>query len=143
MISYFRLFCVCNCNACNHSDQLNINVGDNVTLKCNASPITKNASLHWVVDGDEYNITGIFSSSRGQLMVEEPVLDTVSCMISSSLTIFDVQLNSQGVYTCILQDTIYTLTRNRSLTLNTESSTEGTNTYVSMLLSAHHDLSHV
>ena len=109
---------------------LNINVGDNVTLKCSASPITKNASLHWVVDGDEYNTTGIFSSSRGQLMVEEPVLDTVSCMISSSLTIFDVQLDSQGVYTCILQDTIYTLTRNRSLTLNIESSTEGTNTYV-------------
>ena len=105
---------------------VNINVGDNVTIQCTASPITKNASLHWVVEGDEYNTTGIFSSSRGRLMVEEPVLDAVECIISSSLTIADVQLNSQGVYICSLQDNNYTLTKNTSLTLNIEGSTEGT-----------------
>ena len=79
-----------------------------------------------MVNGVTYNMTGIFTSSRGQLVVEQSPVDTVNCRISSSLTVLNVQLNSQGVYTCILLHNNVTLSSNRSLMLDVESSTEGT-----------------
>ena len=103
-----------------------INVNDNVTLQCTASSITKNALLYWIVDGIPYNTTGTFSTSRGQLMVEQPLLDAVDCRISSSLTVFNVQLNSQCVYNCVVQDINFTLSMGRLIMLNVQSSNEGT-----------------
>ena len=102
-----------------------IHISKNVTFLCNASLITRNALLHWMVDGVTFNITGTFTSSRGQLVVKQSAVDTFNCRISSSLTVHNVQLNSQGVYTCILQDNNVTLSRNRSLMVDLESSTEG------------------
>ena len=58
-------------------------------------------------------------------MVEQPVLDATECVISSSLTVLNVQLNSQGAYVCGLQDNNFTLNQSVSL-LNVQSSTEGT-----------------
>ena len=101
------------------------NINGIVTFICNALSITRNASLHWVVDGVTYNMTGTFASSRGQLVVEQLPVDAVNCRISSSLTVLNVQLNSQGVYTCSLLHNNITLSRNESLTLDVESSTEG------------------
>ena len=101
------------------------NIDGNVTFICNAAPIIRNASLYWVVDGVTYNMNGTFTSSRGQLVVEQSPVDAVICRISSSLTVLNVQLNSQGVYTCSLLHNNVTLSSNRSLTLNVESSTEG------------------
>ena len=101
------------------------NINGNVTFICTALSITRNSSLHWVVDGVTYNMTGTFASSRGQLVVEQLPVDAVNCRISSSLTVLNVQLNSQGVYTCSLLHNNVTLSRNESLTLDVESSTEG------------------
>ena len=103
-----------------------INMNGNVTFLCNATSITRNASLHWMVDGVTYNMTGTFTSSRGQLVVEQSAVDIDNCKISSSLTVLNVQSNSQGVYTCSLQDNNFTLSRNRSLMVDIENSTEGT-----------------
>ena len=58
-------------------------------------------------------------------MVEQSPVDTIICRISSSLTVLNVQLNSQGVYTCNLQDNNVTMSRNRSLMVDVERSTEG------------------
>ena len=102
-----------------------MNTNGNVTFLCDAFSITRNGSLHWVVDGVTYNTTGTFNSSRGQLVVEHSPVDTINCRISSSLTVLNVQLNSQGVYTCNLQDNNVTLSRNTSLMVDVESSTEG------------------
>ena len=101
------------------------NINGNVTFICDALSITRNASLHWVVDGVTYNMTGTFTSSRGQLVVEQLPVDVVNCRISSSLTVLNVQLNSQGAYTCSLLQNNVILSRNESLTLDVESSTEG------------------
>ena len=104
-----------------------ISMNGNVTFLCDAFVITRNGSLHWVVDGVTYNMTGTFTSSRGQLVVEQSPVDTINCTISSSLTVLnDGQLNSQGVYTCNLQDNNVTLSRNSSLMVDVESTTEGT-----------------
>ena len=102
-----------------------INVNDNITLECNAASITKNALLYWVVDGITFNTTGTFSTSRGQLMVEQSAVDTVDCSISSSLTVLNVQLNSQGVYNCVVQDLNVTLSMSAFIMLNVQSSNEG------------------
>ena len=93
-------------------------------LLCTGLGVTKNASLVWVVDGILYNFTGNFSSSRGWIMVERS-LDTINCKISLSLTLLNVQSNSQGVYTCIVSDHDFTASKNTSLTLHMDDSTEG------------------
>lgn len=93
-------------------------------LLCTGLGVTKNASLVWVVDGILYNSTGNFSSSRGWIMVERS-LDTINCKISLSLTLLNVQSNSQGVYTCIVSDHDFTASKNTSLTLHMDDSTEG------------------
>lgn len=98
-----------------------INVNDNVTLQCTAGSVTKNASLYWVVDGIPFNTSGTFST----LMVEQPGVDTVDCSISSSLTLFNVQLNSQGAYNCVVQDLNFTLSMIEFIMLNVQSSNEG------------------
>ena len=75
-----------------------------------------------------YNFTGVYSSSRGQLMVEQSAFDASVCMISSSLTVLNVLSNSQGVYSCIIQDNTFVLSKNKSLVLQLQmtDSTEGT-----------------
>jgi len=88
------------------------NANENITLSCDASVVTKNASLAWVVDGVIYNSTGVFGSLRGQLMVEQSTLNVIACSISSTLTLLNAQSDSQGVYTCVLQDNIFVLSKN-------------------------------
>ena len=107
-----------------------INTNDNVTLQCTASSLTKNSSLHWIVDDVPYNMTGIFITSRGELMIDLSPLRTTDCTIMSSLTVFNVQLNSQGVYHCVVQDNNFTLSMSRSILLNVESSNEGKHSYI-------------
>ena len=102
-----------------------LNVHDNTTLLCTALAVTKNASLVWVVDGVVYNSTGIFSSSRGLVLVEGSLFDGNLCRLSLSLTLFNVQSSSQGVYTCIVQEDYFTVSKNVSVTLHTEDSTDG------------------
>ena len=81
-----------------------------------------------MVDGVIYNFTGVYSSSRGQIMVEQSAFDASVCMISSSLTVLNVLSNSQGVYSCIIQDNTFVLSKNKSLVLQLQmtDSTEGT-----------------
>ena len=103
----------------------------NVTLQCTASAITNNASMYWVVDDVLYNTTSTseFNTSRGQLVIEQSVLNLMECMISSSLTVFNVQMSSQGVYNCVVQDNNFTLSLSRLIMLNIQnSSSEGTYT---------------
>ena len=102
-----------------------INVNDNVTLQCIAASITKNVSLYWLVDGIPFNTTGTFSTPRGQLIVEQSAVDTMDCSISSSLTVYNIQLNSQGVYNCVVQDLNFTLSMSEFIMLNVQSSNEG------------------
>ena len=109
-----------------------INTNANVTLSCNASVVTKNASLSWIVDGVTYNTTGIYNSSRGQLMIRHSVFDASKCTTSSSLSILNVQSSSQGAYTCTLHDNNFTTNASRLLMLNGQSSTEGTHTSIHM-----------
>ena len=60
-------------------------------------------------------------------MIEQSVLNLIECMISSSLTVFNVQMNSQGVYNCVVQDNNFTLSMSRSIMLNIQnSSSKGT-----------------
>ena len=101
---------------------------ENVTLLCSASAVTQKVSLIWMVNGVIYNSAGVFSSSRGQLMVEQSVFDVSACMISSSLTVLNAQSTSQGVYSCIVHDNGFVLYRNESLMLQLQmnDSTEGT-----------------
>ena len=101
-----------------------LNIDDNTMLLCTGLGVTKNASLVWVVDGILYNSTGNFSSSRGWIMLERS-FDTINCKISLSLTLLNVQSNSQGVYTCIVSDHDFTASKNTSLTLHMDNSTEG------------------
>ena len=103
------------------------NANENITLLCDASAVTKNASLSWVVDGVIYNSTGVFDSLRGQLMVEQSTLSFNSCSISSTLTVLNTQSDSQGVYRCILQDNIFVLSKNVTLMfqLQTNDTTKG------------------
>ena len=102
-----------------------LNVHEDTTLLCIALAVTKNASLVWVVDGVVYNSTGNFSSSRGLMMLERSTFDGNICKLSLSLTLFNVQSNSQGVYTCIVQEDDFTVSKNVSLTLHMEDSTDG------------------
>ena len=102
-----------------------INPNNNVTLQCTAQSVTQNVLLYWMVDGMPFNMTGTFSTSRGQLMVEQSAVDTVFCSISSSITVLNVQLNSQGVYNCVVQDLNFTLSMGGLIMLNVQSSNEG------------------
>lgn len=97
---------------------------ENVTLLCSASAVTKHASLIWMVDGVIYNSTGVFSNSRGQLMVVQSVFNVSICTISSSLTVLNAQSNSEGVYTCIVQDNSF-VNESLMLQLQMNDSTEG------------------
>lgn len=102
-----------------------INVNDNVTLQCTASSVYSDVLLYWMVDGIIYNTSGVFSSSRGQLIVEQSPFDAVACKKPSSLTVLNVQSNSQGPYSCILQNNDFTNSTSTLLMLNMESPTKG------------------
>lgn len=98
---------------------------DNITFLCVASAVTRNASLVWMVDSVIYNSTGVFNSSKGQLIVQHSSFDARVCKISSSLTVLNAQSKSQGVYICILQDNSFILSKNNSVLLQMENSTKG------------------
>ena len=93
-----------------------------------------------MVDGVVYNSTGVFSSSRGQLMVEQSTFDANICKIASSLTVLNAQSNSQGVYSCIIQDNPFVLSKNKSLMLQlqmSDSTTKGLFVLLIKLYSMH------
>ena len=53
-------------------------------------------------------------------MVEQSVFDVSVCMMLSSLTILNTQSTSQGVYSCIVQDNSFVLSKNVSLMLHSQ-----------------------
>jgi len=102
----------------------NIDSSDNVTLTCRVSSVTRRTTLMWTVDNVTYNTSGTFNTSRGQIVLSYSAFDSVdSCSKSSNLTILNVSMDSEGIYTCTAIDNNSTTETNVSLTLPALSST--------------------
>jgi len=102
----------------------NINSSDNVTLTCRVSSATRRTTLMWIVDNVIYNTSGTFNTSRGQIVLSYSAFDSVdSCSLSSNLTVLNVSMDSEGIYTCTAISNNSTTKSNVSLALPGLSST--------------------
>ena len=102
----------------------NINSSDNVTLTCRVSSATRRTTLMWIVDNVIYNTSGTFNTSRGQIVLSYSAFDSVAtCSLSSNLTILDVSMDSEGIYTCTAISNNSTTKSNVSLMLSRNNQT--------------------
>ena len=96
----------------------NLDAGDNATLTCRVSSVTRRTTLMWTVDNVTYNTSGTFNTSRGQIVLSYSAFDSVvACSLSSNLTILNVSMDSEGIYTCTAIDSNSTTKRNVTLML--------------------------
>ena len=101
----------------------NISTGDNTTLTCRISSVTRHTTLMWTVDNVTYNTSGTFNTSRGQIVLSYSAFDSVdSCSKSSNLTILNVSMDSEGIYQCTAMNSNSASTSNVSITLPAMSS---------------------
>ena len=101
----------------------NLDAGDNGTLTCRVSSATRRTTLMWTVDNVIYNTSGTFNTSRGQIVLSYSTFDTVvSCSLSSNLTVLNVSMDSEGIYTCTAIDSNSAIKGNVSLELSPLSS---------------------
>ena len=97
----------------------NLVASDNTTLNCRVSSVTRHTTLMWTVDNVTYDTSGTFNTSRGQIVLSFSTFDSaVTCSKSSNLTILNVSMNSEGVYSCSAIDNNSTATSNVSLALS-------------------------
>ena len=81
--------------------------------------MTRHTALMWTVDNVTYDTSGTFNTSRGQIVLSFSTFDSaVTCSKSSNLTILNVSMDSEGVYSCSAIDNNSIATSNVSLALN-------------------------
>jgi len=102
----------------------NLDAGDNATLSCQVSSVSRRTTLMWTVDNVTYNTSGTFNTSRGQIVLSYSAFDSVvTCSLSSNLTILNVSMDSEGIYTCTAISNNSTTKRNVSLMLSRSNQT--------------------
>ena len=102
----------------------NLYAGDNATLTCRVSSVSRRTTLMWTVDNVIYNTSGTFNTSRGQIVLSYSAFDSVAtCSLSSNLTILDVSMDSEGIYTCTAISNNSTTKSNVSLMLSRNNQT--------------------
>jgi len=106
----------------------NLVAGDSTTLTCKVSSVTRYTTFMWTVDNITYNTSGTFNTSRGQIVLSYSTFDSaVTCSKSSNLTILNVSMDSEGVYSCSAIQNNYITDHNMSLVMssNVQTSSSG------------------
>ena len=106
----------------------NLSIGGSATLKCRISSISRHATLVWTVDNVTYNTSGTFNTSRGQIVLSYSAFDSVvACSLSSNLTILNVSMDSEGIYTCTAIENNFVVKYNASLVVSSNTQTSSSN----------------
>ena len=106
----------------------NLSIGGSATLKCRISSVSRHATLVWTVDNVIYNTSGTFNTSRGQIVLSYSAFDSVySCSKSSNLTILDVSVDSEGIYTCTAIENKFIVKYNASLVVSSNTQISSSN----------------
>lgn len=89
------------------SDQ--VVVGDSTVLQCNAPKSLPEATVHWIKDGQQLNLSTsddhdhLYAQSESGLNRDSSLdaWNRLKLLSSGSLRISNVQLTDQGTYTCV------------------------------------------
>ena len=106
----------------------NLSIGGSATLKCRISSVSRHATLAWTVDNVTYNTSGTFNTSRGQIVLSYSAFNSVdSCSKSSNLTMLNVSMDSEGIYTCTTIENNFVVKYNASLAVSSNTQASSSN----------------